>query len=265
VVAVVMALALVRLMFGRFKSPIAKHVAEVAESLAIAIFLVFLVIRPTVVQAYYIPSGSMRPTLLECDRLLVNKFIYRFREPRRGEVIVFQSPPGANKDEQDFIKRVVGLPGDEIRLRPGFVRIGNEEYHHRALREILMSHSTKTNADDIQVKLTSDGVYVDGERLTERQIASAARRANARVTVHPGIVLRNGKRLNENYVAEDPDQPYPEGSDDVLRVRKGYLFVMGDNRNLSSDSRVWGLLERDRTRGKAMVIFWPLNRIRWVR
>ena len=80
-----------------------------------AMALVFFIIRPFIVQAFFIPSASMHPTLLEHDHILVNKFIYRFREPKLGDVVVFKSPPEANPDgqERDFIKRVVGIPGDD--------------------------------------------------------------------------------------------------------------------------------------------------------
>jgi signal peptidase I len=93
------------------------------ESALIAIVLVFLVIRPFVVQAFYIPSGSMRLTLLEQDRILVNKFIFRIRTPQQGEIVVFRAPPRASPDEKDFIKRVIGLPGDRVEVNPDTVTI----------------------------------------------------------------------------------------------------------------------------------------------
>jgi len=101
----------------------ADSVAEFVESALIAIVLVFLVIRPFVVQAFYIPSGSMRMTLLEQDRILVNKFIFRVREPHRGEIVVFRAPPKASPDEKDFIKRLIGLPGDTLAVKPDTVMI----------------------------------------------------------------------------------------------------------------------------------------------
>ena len=90
---------------------------------AVAFGLVFGFVRPFVVQAYVIPSASMEPTLHGCpgctdDRVLVNKFIYRFKKPERGDIIVFKSVTNPN---EDLIKRVIGLPGDTISLRNGKV------------------------------------------------------------------------------------------------------------------------------------------------
>jgi len=94
------------------------------DSTLVALALVFFVIRPVVVQAFYIPSSSMEPTLMGSserqDRVLVNKFIYRFRAPKRQEIVVFHAPPGALQDPTngtDFIKRLIGLPGDTVEVR----------------------------------------------------------------------------------------------------------------------------------------------------
>src|SRR5437879_2829876 len=92
--------------------------AEFLESALIAIVLVFLVIRPFVVQAFYIPSGSMQPTLMVGDRILVNKFIYRVTRPDHGDVVVFVAPHSASPDEKDFIKRIIALPGETIEVVP---------------------------------------------------------------------------------------------------------------------------------------------------
>ncbi len=121
VIAAILTLLVVRLVLGRYKTPLARSMAEVVESALMAIALVFLFIRPFVVQAFFIPSPSMTPTLLEGDHILVNKFIYRFREPRIGEIIVFRAPGEASDDgtEKDFIKRLVGLPGDILEVREG--------------------------------------------------------------------------------------------------------------------------------------------------
>jgi signal peptidase I len=99
---------------------------ELDDSLLIAILVVFCLLRPFVIQAFYIPSGSMEPTLRERDRILVLKFWYDVREPQPGDIVVFRAPKAAyygnpleNQDlaeQKDFIKRLVGCPGDRLRV-----------------------------------------------------------------------------------------------------------------------------------------------------
>src|SRR5215203_2584898 len=98
-------------------------VLEFLIILLVSFVLVFGFVRPFVVEAFWIPSASMVPTLKYGDRVLVNKFIYRFTEPERGDVIVFKSVEG---DGQDLIKRVVGVPGDEIAVRGGKLFVNGE-------------------------------------------------------------------------------------------------------------------------------------------
>jgi signal peptidase I len=97
----------------------------IVETLDACLFaaLLSLVIITFVVQAFYIPSGSMEPTLMIDDRILVAKFEYRLGSPHRGDVIVFRYPLNP---QRDFVKRVIGLPGDRVRLRDGVVYIGNQ-------------------------------------------------------------------------------------------------------------------------------------------
>ena len=94
-------------------------IVEMIDSGLVAVLLVFFILRPFVVQAFYIPSGSMEPTLLIQDRLLVNKGIYYLRDPQRGEIVVFRAPLRASRVEKDFIKRVVAIPGDVLEMHGG--------------------------------------------------------------------------------------------------------------------------------------------------
>ncbi len=178
-------------------------IREYAESIIIAV-LIALFIRAFIVQAFKIPSGSMEPTLLIGDHLLVNKFIYGiklpfvkrkfmvFRHPRRGDVIVFIFP---RDKEKDFIKRVVGTPGDTVEIRRKKIYING--------------------------KLWDDpyGVYRD-----------------------PGVT---------GLVPRDNFGP--------VVVPKGHVFVMGDNRDRSYDSRFWGFVPIDQIKGKAMILYWSWN------
>ncbi len=273
VIVTIVVLFALRYVLVKQRHPIAKSIAEVAESLAVAMGLVFLIIRPFIIQAFFIPSESMVPTLLTNDHIMVSKFIYRFRQPKLGDVMVFKAPPDATRDgvEKDFIKRVVAVPGDRVRITPGYVKVGARRLDHDDLRRLL-AHSALPKT----VKLSDDKVFADGQPVAKRRIARALNRPDADVVVVPGRVYINGVPIDEDYVAEDPDGAYPrsdtprgwvvvaEDHNEVVRIPAGKLLVMGDNRNDSNDSRFWGLLDRERVRGKAMFIFWPIGRVRWI-
>ena len=277
VIITVMVLFGLRYVLRKQESAIAKSVGETAESLAVAMALVYLLIRPFIVQAFFIPSESMVPTLLISDHIMVNKFIYRFGEPKAGDVIVFKAPKMASPDEKDFIKRVVAVAGDVVKIKPGYVLVGESSFSHVDLLTQLSAMGTGRGRVD--VKLNNDRVLVNGQLVSNEEVAAAVGDPNGKVKVIAGKVIINGKPLNEPYVAEDPDEPYPGGrgyvdpdwivvdkqKDQAVKIPEGKLLVLGDNRNESNDARYWGLLDRQRVLGKAMFIFWPLNRIRWVR
>lgn len=277
VIITMVVLFLIRYVLRKQDAPFAKQAAELAESLAVAMGLVFLIIRPFIVQAFFIPSPSMVPTLLEHDHILVNKFIYRFKEPQRGDVIVFKSPPEADREhgiERDFIKRVIAGPGEVVRITPGYVIVGDSTYERRDVAGAL-------GASSAMVKLADGGILVDGRTVTPEEVAAAVGQPGARVKIVPGRVYINSKPLKEPYIAEDPEDPYPPETPDnrysvlpdrwtvkdgsghlAVKIPEGKLLVVGDNRNASHDARFWGLLDRDRVLGKAMFIFWPPGRVR---
>jgi signal peptidase I len=160
-----------------------------------------IVLRIFVVQAFTIPSGSMIPTLLVGDYILVNKFIYHFKPVTRGDIVVFRSP---EDPDRDYIKRIIGQPGEEVAIKEGVV-------------------------------------FVNGKRLKEVY-------ANAR---SPGGLV--GYR----------------GTWGPKVVPPGYYFLLGDNRNNSRDSRVWGFLDGGMIRGRAFLIYfsWDSDQhtVRWNR
>ncbi len=120
IAALIGLLAFLRIVWGLWRTaPARRFSLELLDSGLIAFILVFLVIRPFVVQAFYIPSESMVPTLVPHDRILVNKFIYRLNEPQRGDIIVFDAPREAltGAERKDFVKRLIGLPGDLVEVK----------------------------------------------------------------------------------------------------------------------------------------------------
>jgi len=192
-----------------------KKVKEYAEAIIIAI-LIALFIRTFVVQAFKIPSGSMKPTLQIGDHILVNKFIYGVKvpfvrstlipisEPKRGDIIVFIYPQDRTKD---FIKRVIAIGGDRVEIR------NKEIYVNDVLSE------------------DTHGVYVDP-------------------VVMPGAMQ-------------------PRDNMGPVEVPKGAVFVMGDNRDQSYDSRFWGFVDLKDVMGEAFMIYWSWNgderSVRWDR
>jgi signal peptidase I len=183
---------------------------ELPILLGVAIVVAILV-RAFVLQTFYIPSESMEHTLNINDRVLVNKLVYDFRDPRRGEIIVFNSPPDWRGDpsETDFIKRVIGVGGDHV--------LCCDASHH---------------------------------------------------------LVVNGKSLNESYLDTDDGTNLSASPDPFdITVPAGRLWVMGDNRYHSGDSREQFLRYHDVDKatiavnavvGRAFVIFWPLNRASWL-
>jgi signal peptidase I len=110
--------------------------------LLVSFALVFGFVRPFVMEAFWIPSGSMIPTLEIGDRVLVNKFIYRFTEPKRGDIVVFTS---VDDPKEDLIKRVVGVPGDKIAVRDGNLLLnGQPQKESYVVKRACVSGAPKT-------------------------------------------------------------------------------------------------------------------------
>jgi signal peptidase I len=297
----------------------ADSTAEFVESALIAIVLVFLVIRPFVVQAFYIPSGSMLDTLHIEDRILVNKFLFHFRPPKRGDIVVFHAPPQASPDEKDFIKRVIGQPGDSVQVTPDTVMVdgkpaveltddpGNSSVNfmhsiQHGLRWPDKEHPPQVESNLLRINgepkvvVTPTGqaerrdnqLWVNGQQVGYSIGADGFRTVNdlspfgaapdvqgsvyylpqtdqpalivlkgKTLSLRPGFVSVNGTPLKEPYIRQSPRYEMPP-----FKVPQADYFCMGDNRNDSNDSHAWGPVDENRIVGKAMLIFWPLNRIR---
>ena len=196
--------------------------------------IVALFIRQFVVEAFKIPSGSMIPTLTIGDHLLVNKFVYgpripftdmrifRWKEPKRGDIIVFKYP---ENEDKNFIKRIVGLPGDKIEIRNG----------------VLLINDRPVRIEEIADATSDEGLFGTSQQYVE----------------HLGSVSH---RLQ--YLHDQSDNNFGP-----ITVPPEKVFVMGDNRDNSQDSRVWGFVQFNKILGKALIIYWSWdgNNGRWLR
>jgi len=198
-------------------------------------------IRSSVVEAFKIPSGSMIPTLLIGDHIFVNKFAYGFKlpfsdwvmdhpvylikrePPKRGDIIVFKYP----RDESFYyIKRVVGIPGDKIEQRNKVLYINDQMVN----RDLIQGESTET-----LFKILNDSKYTSAS-----------------------IDVFNEKLNDANHLIMLEKTSYINDSFGPITVPSESLFVMGDNRDFSNDSRFWGFVPMKNVKGKAMVVWLSL-------
>jgi signal peptidase I len=159
-------------------------VKDVLETLLIA--LVLFVLINSISARIRVESVSMEPTLFRGDFVLIDRLSYWIGEPKRGEIVVFFYPPDPS---QRYIKRVIGLPGDDVEVANGVLRV-------------------------------------------------------------------NGEKLNEAYI-----KAYPAYTGQ-WSVPENSIFVLGDNRNRSNDSHIWGMVPEENIIGRALFIYWPINRIK---
>ena len=260
---------------GRFLA-----ISLVGAAVTLSPFLV-----PTVMyQSYYMPAESMTNTLLVNDRFIVDKLVYRFQKPKRGDIVVFHAPPSAtNGKPLDFVKRCIAIEGDTVEVIPPKIMAGDKELDaiamtgmdwHRLLREVMTTQEGS-------VKFTVDGVSIDGgtpmsidtfQKTLKTTLGEYTKangpslsvtmadqmvEAGTDLKIIPGKTLINGKELNEPYIREDPDYVLP-----ALKIGKDELFVLGDNRNFSHDSHMWGPTKLDTVIGKAKLLYFPSDRMR---
>jgi len=203
--------------------------SEYLESLLVTVILA-LFGTSFIVQAFKIPSPSMEKTLLVGDHLLVNKFIFGgrsaawyekllpYRPLQRGDIIVFKYP---YDDHQHFVKRVIGLPGDHL-------------------------------------KMVDQDVYINGKMLKEPYVVHDASSPNFDVLTHQFPPVGNqflGAPAKPEWMGEM--RKYVHGDEIVIPPNK--YFAMGDNRDHSSDSRYWGFVDRDAIMGRPFLIYWSVE------
>lgn len=234
---------------------------EVCDALIYAGVFVFLVIRPFVLQTFYIPSGSMVQTLQVNDMIIANKFIYRTSDPKHGDIVVFKPPkeallPTTNPDS-DYIKRVIGIPGDVIEIKNNVVyRNGQkleESYKHFTRRDERYPNDEKYV--DLSPEEASVMAFYDFKLVQYKGEIWPVNVAGA------GLVNAHGMPVASRFEIADPIEMEKVRNLPAAKIPEGFYFCMGDNRNGSFDSRGWGLVPRRSIIGRAEVILIPFSRI----
>lgn len=185
------------------------------------VFFFVLLLRSFLMEPFRIPSGSLEPTLLVGDFLVVNKFSYGLRlpvsetkilslgSPKNGDIAVFRWPP--DPDKFDYIKRVIGVPGDHIKYQNKVLTINNQE-----MKQVFQDYT----------------------------VDASSGRAVSKYQEHL-MGVTHDIYINQNIPAHDFEVTVPEG----------YYFMMGDNRDNSADSRYWGFVSEKNLRGKAALVW----------
>jgi signal peptidase I len=199
--------------------------------------MIALGIRAFVIEPYRIPSESMLPTLLIGDHLFVNKFVYGIkvpftdlrlpglREPERGEVVVFTVAKGRSSTHpadrrpdlprEEYVKRIIGLPGDTVEFQYDKVFVNGEEVDTTPLKDTFVDE--------------------DGDTLLENE------------------VQLDGRTFR---ILDNPKRPPAVPASPTLVVEEDRYLVLGDNRDHSLDSRVWGTVRKGEIKGPAFVLYW---------
>lgn len=202
-----------------------QHLGELPMLVLVA-FVIAVVIKTFLVQAFFIPSESMLPTLHPGDRVLVEKLSYRLHDPRRGDVVVFEkSVFGAPedvpwyRDGANFLRELLGLPTG-----------GEEDYIKRIVA---------VGGDTLRYEGSPRRLIVNGDRVPQ------------------GFIRGGRDRYSSSITETDCERLRMDPEDGGCVVPAGRVFVMGDNRGDSEDSRILGPIDEDRIVGRAFVLIWP--------
>lgn len=237
------------------------------ESFGTAIVLV-LIIQRFYLGNFMVPTGSMKPTIIPRDRLFGNMVSYKFRNPKREEIIVFKEPL---ENKVLYTKRAMGLPGEKVKIKNNHLYINGNKINSREytplgdlgnkewivpkkgdLLEIIpkLDYKKEYSKINIDIKKIQEILLKDSSQI-KQILPEVEFYINGEKT---GMIL--------DFIHNDEIlKKLINGQTVKIELKDDYFLALGDNTNGSYDSRMWGFVKEDRIRGKAFVRFWPITRI----
>jgi signal peptidase I len=236
-------------------------VNEMSDALIYAAIVVFMLVRPFGIQTFHIPTGSMLQTLYERDYIVANKMIYRYTDPKVGDIVVFHPPKAAFREgdqETDYIKRLVGAPGDVIEWKEMQLYRNGEPVDEPYL---FFSDGTSDGRFSPYVPLPKD------QWDTIKSMQYSFKLVEVEGETIP--LVYSGDQANLPMFQTMPFYQRPEANEWVdlppAKIPDGYYLFMGDHRNQSSDGRFWGLVPRENIIGRSEFVIFPFSRIKKTR
>lgn len=239
--------------------------SELCDALIYAAIFIFMVIRPYFFQTFQIPTGSMVPTNMVGDFIGLNKAIYRYTDPKRGDIVVFRPPVEAVYEDQkdadgtvnvDFVKRLIGLPGDKVEIRQGQVYIND-----KPLWEPYKQYTIPTDPEQKNFRIL-EGMERDAvPKPNWKLVKYKGNYVPLNYTEFDANMVGRGYSVADKYIIYDETEWPKARALPAEKIPAGYYLFMGDNRNGSFDGRGWGLVPRSAIVGRAEFVWLPINRI----
>ena len=252
---------------GKTSEKILRKTIKLVESLGSALILV-LIIQKFYIGNFLVPTGSMIPTIVPKDRLFGNMVVYNFKAPEREDIIVFKEPI---EDKVLYTKRLMGLPGEKVQIKYDRLFIDGKKISDREytpLGELSYNEWIVPKKGDI-ITIEPGQNYNDTfekENIDVAKVQSLLKENGAYVSqLLPDVkFLVNGVptgMILDFIHDQEVLNKLLKGETVTKTLDEDYYLALGDNTNGSYDSRMWGFVKDSRIKGKALVRFWPLNRI----
>lgn len=236
------------------------------ETIGTALILV-VVIQRFYIGNFKIPTGSMIPTIEVGDRVFADMVSYKFTAPKRNSIIVFKEPI---QDEVLYTKRAMGLPGERIRIQDRSLYINGEKTNFREYTNLgIDNNEWRIPKKGDKLEIVPAGNYNEAYKAASFDIGEVQKELKTN-----SLAIRNfmpNLKFIVNGEETGPILDYIHDKNILDKLMAGetvevvldddYYFALGDNTNNSLDSRYWGFVKQSRIRGRALVRFWPLNRI----